>query len=52
MTNAKKNDPKAGDVVGTDKEKGILHVVHPVTQKRKQELLREGKILDAKFYKS
>ena len=52
MTDTKKKTVKAGDVVGVDKEKGIIYVVHPVSPEQKKELLREGKILDAKFYKS
>lgn len=40
---------QAGSVVGADEKKGILYVVHPVTKKRKAELVREGKVIDAKF---
>lgn len=40
---------QAGSVVGEDKKNGIIYVVHPVSKKQKAELMREGKIIDAKF---
>ena len=45
----KKEAPKAGDIVGEDKEKGVIYVVHPVTAAQKKELAKKGKIIDAKF---
>lgn len=41
--------PKAGDVVGEDKKKGVIYVVHPVSAAQKKELVKKGKIIDAKF---
>lgn len=45
--NAQKTQ-KAGDVVA--EKDGIIYVVHPVTPERKNELMRKGKIIDARFY--
>lgn len=51
MTEAIKVEKKieGGTVVGEDKAKGIIYVQHPVTAKQKKELLKKGKIVDAKF---
>ena len=46
---APKEAPKAGDVVGEDKKKGVIYVVHPVSAAQKKELVKKGKIIDAKF---
>lgn len=40
---------QTGSIVGKDEKKGIIYVVHPVSKKQKAELMREGKIIDAKF---
>lgn len=51
MTEEKKIEKKieGGTVVGENKDKGIIYVQHPVTAKQKKELLKKGKIIDAKF---
>lgn len=50
MANEQKaKKPQAGDIVGTDENKRIIYVVHPVSKKQKAELAREGKIIDARF---
>ena len=52
MSDEKKAAPKAiagGAVVAEDKEKGILYVQHPVTADQKKDLVKKGKIVDARF---
>ena len=41
--------PKAGEIVGEDKKKGIIYVVHPVSPEQKKDLAKKGRIVDAKF---
>ncbi len=38
-----------GTVVAEDKENGILYVQHPVTAAQKKDLVKKGKIIDARF---
>jgi len=40
---------EGGTVVAEDKEKGILYVQHPVTAEQKKDLVKKGKIVDARF---
>lgn len=44
-----KKGPEPGTVVGEDKDKGVIYVVHPVTKEQKSKLMKKGKIIDAKF---
>lgn len=40
-------EPQAGDVV--KEENGVIYVIHPVTPEQKAELVKKGRIVDAKF---